>query len=106
MGNVQENWFHDQLSYSSKRAATWRIIGQQCVFSRLNESTLQGQKFPFDYVHTNSSVINQGIGCMGWIYKHQSMFLLGNVLTVETNFEPYCAKSNQQYDSPLRRFPC
>lgn len=33
MGLEQESWFYDQLSASSSRNATWRIIGQQVVFS-------------------------------------------------------------------------
>jgi alkaline phosphatase D len=38
MGAAQEQWFFDTLSESKKRGATWRIIGQQIVFSQLNES--------------------------------------------------------------------
>ncbi|KAK3390794.1 alkaline phosphatase-like protein [Podospora didyma] len=33
MGSRQENWFYRQLSESSKRGATWRIIGNQVLFS-------------------------------------------------------------------------
>ena len=36
MGSHQENWFYRQLSTSSQRGATWRIIGNQIVFSRMN----------------------------------------------------------------------
>jgi alkaline phosphatase D len=50
MGNRQENWFYEQLSYSQERKAAWRVIGQQIVFSRLNESLLYGDALPFDFV--------------------------------------------------------
>ncbi|KAI2640562.1 PhoD-like phosphatase-domain-containing protein [Hypomontagnella submonticulosa] len=38
MGSHQENWFYNQLSASSKRGATWRIVGNQIVFSHIVES--------------------------------------------------------------------
>ncbi|XXG94699.1 Nuclear SAM-dependent mono-and asymmetric methyltransferase [Hypoxylon texense] len=38
MGSHQENWFYNQLSASSSRGATWRIIGNQIVFSHIVES--------------------------------------------------------------------
>lgn len=42
MGPRQEAWFYNQLSYSSHRGATWRIIGDQLVFSRINQSATFG----------------------------------------------------------------
>lgn len=39
MGSRQENWFYNQLSQSASRGATWRIIGSQLIFSRMNVST-------------------------------------------------------------------
>lgn len=48
MGSRQENWFYNQLSHSSSRGATWRIVGSQTVFSRINES-LPGTDYAFDY---------------------------------------------------------
>lgn len=36
MGSRQENWFYRQLSKSQSRGATWRIVGNQIVFSRIN----------------------------------------------------------------------
>ncbi|KAE9988944.1 hypothetical protein EG327_003157 [Venturia inaequalis] len=36
MGSRQENWFYRTLSDSSSRGATWRIIGNQIIFSRIN----------------------------------------------------------------------
>ncbi|KAI0372864.1 hypothetical protein BV20DRAFT_963278 [Pilatotrama ljubarskyi] len=38
MGTNQENWFFQTLSASKKRNAIWRIVGQQIVFTQLNES--------------------------------------------------------------------
>ncbi|KAL8679396.1 MAG: hypothetical protein Q9186_004331 [Xanthomendoza sp. 1 TL-2023] len=37
MGSHQENWFYRQLSESAARSATWRIIGNQIIFSRVIE---------------------------------------------------------------------
>ncbi|KNG50208.1 phosphodiesterase alkaline phosphatase d [Stemphylium lycopersici] len=36
MGSRQENWFFNQLSASQARGATWRVIGNQMIFSRIN----------------------------------------------------------------------
>ncbi|KAK7746191.1 hypothetical protein SLS62_009481 [Diatrype stigma] len=38
MGSHQENWFYNQLTKSSQRGATWRVIGNQIVFSSIIES--------------------------------------------------------------------
>ena len=38
MGSNQENWFYNQLSDSADRGATWRVIGNQIIFSRIIES--------------------------------------------------------------------
>ncbi|KAL7629295.1 hypothetical protein AAE478_000815 [Parahypoxylon ruwenzoriense] len=38
MGSHQENWFYNQLSQSSDRGATWRIIGNQIVFSHITSA--------------------------------------------------------------------
>ncbi|KAL8902645.1 MAG: hypothetical protein Q9207_004501 [Kuettlingeria erythrocarpa] len=37
MGSRQENWFYNQLSESSERGATWRVVGNQIIFSRIIE---------------------------------------------------------------------
>ena len=39
MGSRQENWFYNQLSESANRGATWRVIGNQIIFSRIIESS-------------------------------------------------------------------
>ncbi|KAI0748329.1 PhoD-like phosphatase-domain-containing protein [Daedaleopsis nitida] len=38
MGTEQEDWFYDTLSASLARGAIWRVVGQQIVFTQLNES--------------------------------------------------------------------
>ncbi|KAL8871533.1 MAG: hypothetical protein Q9174_002654 [Haloplaca sp. 1 TL-2023] len=38
MGSHQENWFYNQLSDSADRGATWRVVGNQIIFSRIIES--------------------------------------------------------------------
>ncbi|KAJ1331193.1 alkaline phosphatase D [Microdochium nivale] len=38
MGSHQENWFYNTLTKSQKRGATWRIIANQIIFSRIEES--------------------------------------------------------------------
>lgn len=48
MGSRQENWFYNQLSSSSERGATWRIIGSQIVFSRVNQSIAFGEESPLN----------------------------------------------------------
>ncbi|KAM7186370.1 alkaline phosphatase [Rhypophila sp. PSN 637] len=35
MGPRQEKWFYRELSNSAKRGATWRVIGNQIIFSRI-----------------------------------------------------------------------
>jgi hypothetical protein len=42
MGSAQENWFYRSLSESQNRGATWRIIGNQIIFSRMNNSAVYG----------------------------------------------------------------
>ncbi|KAF1850252.1 uncharacterized protein K460DRAFT_269400 [Cucurbitaria berberidis CBS 394.84] len=40
MGSLQENWFYRQLSKSKERGAAWRIVGNQIIFSRMNNSAV------------------------------------------------------------------
>ncbi|KAI0054180.1 hypothetical protein FA95DRAFT_1480080 [Auriscalpium vulgare] len=37
MGLPQENWFLNSLTESQSRGAIWRVVGQQIVFTQLNE---------------------------------------------------------------------
>ncbi len=49
MGSAQEHWFYNSLSESANRGATWRVVGSQTVFSRVNMSALGGNAgVPFD----------------------------------------------------------
>jgi alkaline phosphatase D len=49
MGSNQENWFYRQLKSSGERGATWRLIGSQIVFSRINVTTWFGtEKNPYN----------------------------------------------------------
>ncbi|KAL0579941.1 hypothetical protein V5O48_002025 [Marasmius crinis-equi] len=38
MGADQESWLYETLSESKQRGAVWRVLGQQIVFTQLNES--------------------------------------------------------------------
>ena len=38
MGGRQEKWFYRQLSESSERGATWRVVGNQILFAHRNQS--------------------------------------------------------------------
>ncbi|KAH7128310.1 phosphodiesterase/alkaline phosphatase D precursor [Dendryphion nanum] len=49
MGSRQENWFYRQLQRSANRGATWRIIGSQVIFSRINQSAALGNENPLNY---------------------------------------------------------
>lgn len=40
MGNRQENWFYRSLSDSHERNATWRVIGDQLRFARLDGDSM------------------------------------------------------------------
>ncbi|CAO2650941.1 Nn.00g092380.m01.CDS01 [Neocucurbitaria sp. VM-36] len=48
MGSHQENWFFRQLSESKERGATWRVIGNQMIFSRMNMTGAGDRKIPVD----------------------------------------------------------
>lgn len=46
MGQRQESWFYRQLRESH---STWRVVGNQVIFSRMNESLATGEKNPLNY---------------------------------------------------------
>ncbi|KAF2762522.1 alkaline phosphatase [Pseudovirgaria hyperparasitica] len=48
MGSRQENWFYRSLSESDNRGAVWKIIGNQIIFSRINQTVNYGQSMPFN----------------------------------------------------------
>ncbi|KAI0009766.1 PhoD-like phosphatase-domain-containing protein [Xylariaceae sp. FL0662B] len=39
MGSHQENWFYNELTKSSRRGATWRLVGNQIIISRIVEAS-------------------------------------------------------------------
>ncbi|KAI1637272.1 PhoD-like phosphatase-domain-containing protein [Biscogniauxia mediterranea] len=50
MGPRQEAWFYRSLRDSASRGATWRVVGNQIVFSRINNSALTGDhEAPYNY---------------------------------------------------------
>ncbi|KAK1543601.1 PhoD-like phosphatase [Colletotrichum paranaense] len=48
MGSRQENWFYRQLIESAS-TTRWRVVGNQVVFSKMNQSISNGPKNPFNY---------------------------------------------------------
>jgi hypothetical protein len=48
MGSAQENWFYRTLSSSKKRGAAWRVIGNQIIFSRMNNSAVYANELNAD----------------------------------------------------------
>ncbi|KAA8893189.1 PhoD-like phosphatase-domain-containing protein [Sphaerosporella brunnea] len=59
MGARQEAWFYKQLISSQQRDARWRIIGNQIIFSRMNESLATGASTPFNYDEWDGYVANR-----------------------------------------------
>jgi alkaline phosphatase D len=59
MGPRQEAWFYNQLTSSNTRGARWRIIGNQVIFSRMNESLATGADTPFNYDEWDGYVANR-----------------------------------------------
>lgn len=43
MGPRQESWFYRKLSDSAKRGATWRVVGDQIRFTRLERTAPDGR---------------------------------------------------------------
>ncbi|KAI8931617.1 hypothetical protein NX059_011269 [Plenodomus lindquistii] len=48
MGSHQEHWFYNQLTESNDRGAVWRIIGNQIIFSRMNNTAVYGEALNAD----------------------------------------------------------
>lgn len=48
MGSHQENWFYRSLSESQARGAIWRVIGNQIIFSRMNNTAVYGEALNAD----------------------------------------------------------
>lgn len=49
MGSRQEAWFYRMLKDSARRGTTWRVVGNQIVFSRINSSISSDSETPFSY---------------------------------------------------------
>ncbi|KAL2255878.1 hypothetical protein VTK26DRAFT_2549 [Humicola hyalothermophila] len=62
MGSHQENWFYNQLSQSSKRGATWRIIGSQVIFSQIGSSGDNWNGYIANRNRTLQHLYENGIG--------------------------------------------
>lgn len=80
MGSRQENWFYNSLSHSSKRGAAWRVIGNQIVFSRINESIAYGNTNPLDYDAWDGYQANRN-RTLAHLYNHKinnTIFLAGD----------------------------
>jgi alkaline phosphatase D len=59
MGSRQENWFYGQLKSSNNRGTKWRVIGNQILFSRMNESIALGNVNPMNYDQWDGYVANR-----------------------------------------------
>lgn len=79
MGSRQESWFYHQLSQSAARGATWRVIGSQIIFSRLNQS-VPGRDETFNYDSWDGYQANRN-RTLRHLYDHgigNNLFLAGD----------------------------
>lgn len=59
MGSHQENWFYNSLTQSKKRGATWRVVANQIIFSKIEESYgLSGDNWSGYTANRNLSLIH------------------------------------------------
>ncbi|KAJ3857001.1 PhoD-like phosphatase-domain-containing protein [Lentinula lateritia] len=65
MGFEQEKWFFDTLSQSQDRGATWRVVGQQIVFTQLNESGVCKSNDAWDGYRANRERV------LGYLYENK-----------------------------------
>ena len=80
MGPRQESWFYKTLQSSARRGATWRIIGNQIVFSRINESVSSGLETPYNYDQWDGYQANRN-RTFHTLYEHNignNIFLAGD----------------------------
>ncbi|KAK5096991.1 hypothetical protein LTR24_002432 [Lithohypha guttulata] len=76
MGSRQENWFYNSLLQSKERGATWRVIGNQIVFSRINStSTLEADEA---YIPFNVDAWDGYTGNRNRTFKHLYDNMIGN----------------------------
>jgi len=59
MDSRQENWFYNKLSTSASCGASWRIIGSQVIFSKLNQSAAYGIDNPLNYAAWDGYTANR-----------------------------------------------
>ncbi|KAF5685931.1 alkaline phosphatase [Fusarium denticulatum] len=74
MGGRQENWFYRSLSESKDRNATWRVIGNQIVFSHIKGDTAGGGDTWDGYIANRNRTLNH-------LYKNKidnNIFLSGD----------------------------
>ncbi|KAF5021469.1 hypothetical protein F66182_6490 [Fusarium sp. NRRL 66182] len=68
MGSRQENWFYRSLSESQERGATWRIVGNQIIFSRILQDRGEGETY--NGALKGDKLTLAGIGPhLGWKYR-------------------------------------
>jgi alkaline phosphatase D len=80
MGPRQEHWFYNSLTSSSERGATWRIIGSQIIFSRINQSAAYGDDNPLNYDAWDGYLANRN-RTLSLLYDHDignNIFLAGD----------------------------
>ncbi|KAI0394981.1 PhoD-like phosphatase [Xylariaceae sp. FL0594] len=80
MGPRQEAWFYKTLQESASRGATWRIIGNQVVFSRVNQSVNSGLETPYNYDQWDGYQANRN-RTFAALYEHgvgNNVFLAGD----------------------------
>ncbi|KAF5595024.1 alkaline phosphatase [Fusarium pseudocircinatum] len=74
MGGRQENWFYRSLSESKDRNATWRVIGNQIVFSHIKGDVAGGGDTWDGYIANRNRTLNH-------LYKNKidnNIFLSGD----------------------------
>ncbi|KAF5649089.1 alkaline phosphatase [Fusarium tjaetaba] len=74
MGGRQENWFYRSLSESNDRNATWRVIGNQIVFSHIKGDAAGGGDTWDGYIANRNRTLNH-------LYKNKidnNIFLSGD----------------------------
>lgn len=80
MGARQEAWFYRTLRDSSRRGTVWRVVGNQIIFSRMNESLALGEKNPLNYDQWDGYMANRNRTFTN-LYDHKinnTVFLAGD----------------------------
>ncbi|KAL9122439.1 MAG: hypothetical protein Q9187_001001 [Circinaria calcarea] len=95
MGSQQENWFFNQLISSQKRKATWRVIGSQTVFSRLNQSLAYGNVNPLNYDAWDGYLASKN-RTLATLYENG----IGNNIVIAGNFNRLLLSMESWADDP------